>query len=131
MSTISSKTTLYVGQWNSTEYVYALNSDSAVASVKQHFAYGDPSEDDYAVGEQWASADNDSGWKIVAKEVNTLRIGVRVEMGSQGDTAHMNWTCPFCGEGFSDEWRPDDTLPVLLMCGCNEQSKFLLGVHEM
>lgn len=131
MSTTTSKTTLYVGQWNSTEYVYALNSDSAVASIRQHFAYGDPAEDVYAVGEQWASEGNDSGWRIVTKEINALKISVGVEMGGQGDTAHVIWTCPFCGERFSDEWRPDDTLPVLLMCGCNEQSKFLLGVQEM
>lgn len=131
MSTTGGMTRLYIGRWNETDYVYALTLDNAIASVKEHFAFGNPSEDDYAVGEAWASEDNDSGWKVVSREVDLPSIKVEIKTTSQGETGHVIWSCPVCGETYSDDWLPNDELPVLLMCGCNEKSKFLLGVCKV
>jgi len=128
--TTTQKKTLYVGRWNDVEYVYALTFDSAVASVKRHFAYGNSNEDDYAVGDAWASGESDSGWRIAEIEVDVSIIKIEILLSNQDETGHVAWLCPACGESYSDEWTADDKLPVLLMCGCSKQTKFLLGVGK-
>lgn len=129
MNMSTKTTTVYVGCWDQSEYVYALSSDEAIASVKEHFAYGDPSNNDYAVGNIWASDDNELGWRINEMLVEAQEIEVEIKSGGDDETGHVVWSCPICSEVFSDDWKPDDKLPVLLMCGCDKRARFLLGVQ--
>lgn len=122
------KTTIYVGRWNDRDCVYALDADVAVTSVKEHFAFGDPSQDQYAVGNTWATPTNDSGWRILSMVVDAPSIEIEIKAGNEDETSHVCWTCPICGESYSDDWELQDCLPVLLMCGCTDKSKFFLGV---
>jgi len=129
--TATVKITLYIGRWNETDYAYALNADEAIASVKRHFAYGDPAEDEYAVGEEWATDDADSGWRILTQEIDAPIIDVELKKGDPGDTAHVIWSCPACGKAYSDDWHPEDKMPVLLLCCCDGDRKILIGVCDM
>ncbi len=126
MSTTTKKIHVYVGCWGKNEYVYALNYDDAVTQVKKHFAYGDSEVDDGAIGNTWTSDDNDTGWRINEILVEALVVNVDIK-GSGDETVHVVWSCPICRKYFSGDWRRGDELPVLLLCGCNEKSRFLLG----
>jgi len=61
--------TLFVGQWNFRDFAYSLDEVGAKELVESHWAFGDPSEDEYAVGQSWASAEGEHGWRIVARTV--------------------------------------------------------------
>lgn len=124
-------TKIYFGTWGDKDYVYALSPQAAVALVKSHFAYGDPNEDDYAVGETWVTDDNGTGWRVREADVEASEVKVEVRKGDYDDTSHLVWTCPDCCQVFSEQWKVDESLPVLLKCGCNQRSKFYLGVIEM
>ena len=123
--------TIYIGRWNDREFVYSLAKEGVKALVEKHFAFGDPAEDEYAVGNIWASGDQDNGWRIVERKVAVPVIGIELKTSQPDDTSHVIWQCPYCKRFYSDEWRPDDKLPILLLCGCEEASKYLLGTSPI
>jgi hypothetical protein len=129
--TMPTTTIVYIGRCNERDYVFALDRGVAEKLVRQHFAFGNPSCDDYAVSNKWALSDTAPGWKIITQEVDTLKIEVELKVGDEDETSHVAWTCPVCTKAFSDDWTSGDRLPILLSCGCNDKSKFLLGVRNM
>ena len=122
-------TTVYIGRCNERDYVFALDRETAQKLVEEHFAFGDPTMSEYAISNKWAAGAHEKGWKIVSKEADVQRIKVEIK-GGEEETSHVAWTCPVCKEVFSDAWASNDCLPVLLSCGCSEESKFLLGLDR-
>jgi hypothetical protein len=120
------ETLIYVGWWNEEDYVFALSYDRAKLLILEHYAYGDPLHDKYAMGNTWATAPENAGWRIVERKIATPIVFVEISEGVD----HVLWECPFCRNSYSDEWRPDDHLPILVTCGCNEMSKYLLGLEK-
>jgi hypothetical protein len=120
---------LFVGQWNGKDFAYSLDEAGAKHLVESHWAFGDPSEDEYTVGKSWASAEGEQGWRIVARTVAVTEVGVGVDSDEDGSPRHVHWQCPYCHKRYSDEWLADDRLPVLLGCGCQEASRCVLGTR--
>ena len=119
--------TMYVGMWCDKELAYSLYEGQVKSLVESHYNFGDPSEDEYALGNNWASTGNEKGWRIVSRTVSMLEINVTLDLAGEVSLPHVHWQCPYCRKRYSDAWLPDDTLPVLLGCGCEEASKHLLG----
>lgn len=119
--------TIHIGRWNDRDFAYALEKEQAKALVESHWAFGDPAEDESAVGNVWASSDQDIGWQIVEQMVTVPVIAVELRTSQSEDTSHVIWQCPYCKNVYSDEWRTNDKLPVLLRCGCEDASNYLLG----
>lgn len=119
-------TTVYIGRCNGRDYVFALDKETAKKLAIEHFAYGDPTISEYAISNKWVSGAHETGWEIVSKEADVQWIEVEIKVGEE-ETSHVAWICPVCKEVYSDAWTSNDCLPVLLSCGCNEKSKFLLG----
>ncbi len=124
---ISETVTIYVGRWNDREFVFSLEREKAKSLVESHFAFGDPSEDEYALGNAWAIGNENCGWRIVECHVTIPVIVVELTTSNRDDTAHIIWQCPYCNKFYSDNWRQDDELPVLVSCGCEEASHYLLA----
>ena len=120
---------LFVGQWNGRDFAYSLDEAGAKDLVESHWAFGDPSENEYAVGESWASAEGEQGWRIVARTVTVTEVGVILDGDEVGSLRHVHWQCPYCHKRYGDEWLADDRLPVLLGCGCQEASRHVLGTR--
>ena len=119
--------TVYMGMWCDKELVCSLYKDQVKSLVESHYAFGDPSEDEYALGNNWATTGSEKGWRIVARTVSMLEIDVTLDLAGEVSLPHVNWQCPYCRKWYSDEWLTDDKFPVLLGCGCQEASKHLLG----
>ena len=122
--------TIYIGQWNDQDFVFSLKREEAMSLVTTCIRFGDPSKDRYAVGNHWAAGDHDAGWRIVERKIAVPVIEVELRTSENDDTSHLVWQCPYCKKWYSDEWRTDDQLPVLLGCGCDDSSKYLLGVSS-
>jgi hypothetical protein len=118
---------VYIGRWNDRELVYALKREQAQSLVEKHFAFGDPSKDQYALGNVWASAHRNEGWRIDEHKVAAAVIDVEIKSSQGVETPHLIWQCPYCKQFYSDEWRNEDELPILLRCGCEDASRYLLG----
>lgn len=106
-------------------YVFALNADSAVALVRTHYAFDDPVDSEYAVSDVWAKSTSDAGWQIREDKVEAYPI--IVELMSANGLGHVNWTCPFCKAAYSDDWSEGESFPILLRCGCTDESRYLIG----
>ena len=119
--------TMYIGMWCDKELAYSLHEGHVKSLVESHYAFGDPSEDEYALGNNWATTGSEIGWRIVARTVSMLEIDVTLDLSGEVSLPHVHWQCPYCRKRYSDAWLPDDTLPVLLGCGCEEASKHRLG----
>lgn len=124
----SESITIFVGKWNDREFVFSLSMEQAKLLVEGHFAFGDPSTEEYAFGNVWASESQRTGWRIEERKVEVRVISVEVQSTQPGETAHVLWQCPCCKRFYSDDWGPDEELPVLLLCPCESESNFLLGV---
>lgn len=122
--------TVYIGQWNGREYARALTFDKAKSAVQNHFAFGKPSECEYALGDTWATRTNITGWKIVELNVEVPIIAIQVKTSSRHDTAHATWQCPICKQFYSEEWRPDEDARLLLMCEFKHSKTYFLGTTE-
>lgn len=120
---------LYVGQWNGREYAFSLDAAHAKSLTESCFAFGDPAVDEYALGNAWAASDDDPGWRIVTRPASLLEVGVSFQHDEEAGPSHVHWQCPYCLKWRSDDWLPDDRLPVLLGCGCQEASRHLLGTR--
>lgn len=121
--------TMYVGMWCDKELAYSLYEGQVKSLVESHYNFGDPSEDEYAFGNNWASTGNEKGWRIVSRTVSMLEINVTLDLAGEVSLPHVHWQCPYCRKLYSDEWLPNDRLPVLLGCGCQEASRHLLGIR--
>jgi hypothetical protein len=119
--------TVYVGQWNDREYVYALDFEGAKKTILKCARFGDPSESEYAVGNTWATGDGEAGWRIIERNVEATTIMVELKISGDDHTNHVVWQCPFCERYYSDDWRAGDRLPVLFMCRNKHELKYLVG----
>lgn len=108
--------------------MFFLRKEEAESLVNAHFAFGDPLEDEYALGNYWATGDNAEGWRIVERKISVPVIKVHIKISEDGGTSHVTWRCPSCKQPYSDDWEANDELPTLLACGCETTSKYLLGV---
>ncbi len=118
---------IYIGLWDSREFVYSLSEGQTKSLVETHFAFGDPAIDEYALGKVWASGDEPQGWRIIETKVTVPVIAVEIEHSDGAGAAHAIWQCPYCKKYYSDDWQCHDYLPVLLRCGCVNGSNYLLG----
>lgn len=118
---------IYIGRWNDRDYVYSMDKEHATSLVKDHFAFGDPEKDDYAVGNVWVSDHQTNGWRIDEKKISVPVISVEIKYSKNDDTAHLIWKCPYCKKFYSEEYRATDELPVLLRCDCGNGSNYILG----
>lgn len=124
--TSSSKTiNVFVGECNGKDYVFALTEESAKALVESHFAFGNATESEYAVGNVWAETKSDVGWRIRRDEVEAYPI--TVELLIADGEGNLSWICPFCETAYSDDWSKQDSMPILLRCGCTGKSRYLIG----
>lgn len=41
--------------------------------------------------------------------------------GAEGETRHLCWQCPDCGEMWSDDFEPGDTNPFISSCGWSQR----------
>lgn len=119
--------TIFVGQWDGRDFVFSLSEEKAKSLVETCAAFGDPLEAKYILGNSWASSGQDVGWRITERTLTIPVVSVAINQPSSDGIAHLVWSCPFCGRFYSDDWLPGDELPVLLSCGCNIDSKYLLG----
>lgn len=118
---------IFVGECNGVDYTISLSKEGAEESIRSHFAFGDPNDSTCAISDKWADEINSLGWKIREEVVNAECILVKVNLGNQQETSHINWTCPACGISYSDDWGDHDELPILLICDCQHISKYYLG----
>lgn len=116
---------IYVPECHGKDYGFALSVESARSLLKNHYAFGDPSESEYAVSNMWAKSESDLGWRIREDKVEAW--DVPVELFTTKGEGHLSWTCPFCGTIYSEDWSEADTLPVLLRCGCMGKLKHFIG----
>lgn len=120
----SASVTVFVGCWNDRAFVFDLDEGRAKQLVEACYRFGDPSEDEYAVGNTWAAGDGDEGWRIVAHQ---LLIPVVVAyLCGDADMSHLMWQCPCCHKWYGDDWLPGESIPTLFGCGCEPASKYLL-----
>ena len=127
MSTTTKHTAVFEGVWGSRVYAFGLDEPSTREAVEDGYAFGDPSEDDYAVGCKWAESEYDEGWRIVERLVEVASVaGEKLGDSSKGETVHVNWKCPHCDRQFSEDVYDDDASPMLLRCGCNDEEKYVL-----
>jgi hypothetical protein len=102
--------------------LYALSAERARRAIEELAAldggFASPAEVDSA-----------SGWAIVEQEADVIPVPVGIV--SAGDSAELRWTCPACGMAWSDQWSPEDELPVLLLCDCGGKADtWCLGEGE-
>jgi len=119
--------TIYIGRWNDRDYVYSMDKEHAKSLVKDHFAYGDPEKDDYAVGNVWVSDHQTNGWRIDEKTISVPVISVEIKYSKCDDSGHLLWQCPYCKKNYSEEYRVADKLPILLRCDCGNRLNYILG----
>ena len=65
------QTDVFFAEFDGRSYAYGLTSDETRATVESSFRFGEPS-DDGALGNSWATADDDVGWRIVRR---TFSVG--------------------------------------------------------
>ena len=123
--------TIYIGKWNDREFACDLSYDRARTLVEDSYAFGDPAIDQHAVGNKWATDFDDDGWRIVTHNMAIAVISVDVKASGDAETAHLVWQCPYCNKYVSDDWRSSDNLPMLLCCGCQDSSKYLLATKPV
>ncbi|MGL4465568.1 MAG: hypothetical protein ACRC1K_25740 [Planctomycetia bacterium] len=119
---------IYIGRWNDRDYVFSLQKEKTFSLVKEHFAFGDPMKEEYAVGNIWAAGEGDTGWRIVDLKIRVPVVEIDFATLSMESALHFNWQCPYCQKNYSDEWMAGDKLPVLLSCNCEDASRYILGV---
>ena len=124
---MTKKQMIFVGRWERTNYVYSLNFDSAVSMVKRHFAFGNPQDNPYAVGDMWKTTADEMGWEVVAQEEEVTHIRAKCVGDPVSETAHILWECPFCKESYSDDLQVEERFPVLLICGCQQPARFMVA----
>lgn len=127
-NTTSGPITIFVGMWNDRAFVYSLSKERAKLLVEGHFAFGDPLTEEYAFGNVWASEPQGNGWRIEERTIEVPLISVEIKSTQPGDTPRILWRCPYCNRFYSEDWGPDEELPVLLLRSCESDSNFLLGV---
>ena len=126
MSMTTTVVSVFEGRWGQRTYVYGLNEADVKEMVLSHFAFGDPDEDEYAVGNVWATSNDSDGWRVVECPVAAREI-VGQESGDKiKETAHVNWKCPDCNQNFSEENVEGDVAPLLVKCGCHKKEKYFL-----
>ncbi len=130
MRNSATKIRIFFGTCYGIDYVISRTRDEAAATIKSHYAYGNPSSSPYAISEQWANVDSDDGWKIREEEVYAEYIKVTLLIDPKFETSHITWGCTCCGKSFSDEWNKKDDLPALLMCSCQGVRKIYLGLEQ-
>ncbi len=116
---MKSKTiTVFEGVWGNTVYAFALDDVATREAVEHGYAFGDPSDDEYAIGNTWAESDNPDGWRIVERTVVVACV-VAKKAGdfTKDETVHLIWQCPYCNCHISEDLDPSDTSPLLLSCG--------------
>ena len=120
---------VFEGRWGNKTYVFALSEAIAREKVMTHFAFGDPDEDDYAIGNVWAKSNDNDGWRITERLVVAGKVDGRKRGGkTKNETSHINWECPVCNQQFSEDRRENEESPLLVKCGCkNEEKYFLIG----
>ena len=123
----TTEVSVFEGRWGQRTYVYCLNEADVKGKIVSHFAFGDPEEDEYAIGNVWANSDNDEGWRVVECPLAALEIGGQKNGNTdKNETAHVNWQCPNCNQMFSEEFFEGDVAPLLVKCGCNDKERYFL-----
>ncbi len=118
---------IYEGQWGQRVYAYALKEHDARQAVINHFAFGDPDEDDYAIGNHWMTENDEDGWRITRRTVTAANIfGEKSGDFEEEETVHLIWKCPYCDQYFSEDLSKKDQPPLLLVCGCKNEMKYIL-----
>lgn len=113
---------IFIGCWGCDEYVYSLSEESARSSVEGCHRFGDPSQDQYALGNVWSSADSEIGWHIKKRKVNASPIDTIV--CGDGTGGHVVWKCPHCNRFHSEDIVQD--LPALFLCLCKGTVHFMV-----
>ncbi len=126
MSMTTTEVRVFEGRWGRKTYVYGLNKADVKEMVFSHFAFGDPDEDEYAVGNVWATSNDSDGWRVVECPVEAREIVGQKSGDKIKETAHVNWECPDCNQSFSEENFEGDVAPLLVKCGCNKKEKYFL-----
>jgi rubredoxin len=86
--------------------------------IVSHFAFGDPEEDEYAIGNVWATSNDSEGWRVVECPLKAHGIsGQKSGDTDKFETAHVHWECPNCNQSFSEEYLESDVAPLLVKCG--------------
>ena len=106
--------------------LYALSGERARRAIEELAAL----DADFAPpAEVPLAGDSASGWTIVEQEADVIPVPVGIV--SAGDSSELRWTCPACGMAWSDQWAPEDELPVLLLCVCGGKANtWCLGERE-
>lgn len=122
---------IYAGTFGDKVCVFALSEEAARHRVYSHFGYGELGTDEYALGVKWVETPGDEGWRIEEFVLEIHEVPVQLRIANHGETSHAIWTCPVCSKSFSDDWTEGDEFPILLACGCRDESRFLLGVDSL
>ena len=127
MSTITKQITVFEGTWGERVYAFGLDEATTRNAVEDGYAFGDPSEDDYAVGNEWAKSEDANGWRIIERPVAVAIIaGKKSGDVTSNETCHLIWQCPHCNRQVSEDLYQDDHSPMLLGCGCQNTEKYIL-----
>ncbi len=127
MSMTTTEVSVFEGRWGQRTYVFGLNEAEVKEKVVSHFAFGDPEEDEYAIGNVWATPNDSEGWRVVECTLAVSEIdGEKSGDTRTNETAHVNWKCPNCNQSFSEEYFEGDEAPLLVKCGCNKKEKYFL-----
>lgn len=119
--------TVFEGSFRNTVYAFALDKDAAIKAVEDCVAFGNPHEDEYAIGQSWAEGQDEDGWQIIERTLTIVSVYGRV-LGDFGknEVVHLAWACPYCNRGFSEDFHEVDERPLLLKCGCCKDSYVLV-----
>lgn len=116
---------VFEGYWNDRLCCYGLTAEEARRRIMKSFWYGDsPNPDDTCFGTKWAQYSEDTGWRIVPKQVHAYEVTGEIRGDYRtGETAHLVWQCPKCARHFSEDYFADDSPPMLLSCTCGSHTE--------
>jgi hypothetical protein len=125
----TSEITVYEYRWGRRLCGFALTRDSAVEGVQNHYLYGERenTEADCFLGTKWAESNDGDGWWIEPKTVFAVKLPGNLKGNfAEGETAHLIWQCPHCGEYYSDDADEETASPQLVCCSCSRVKKYYL-----
>lgn len=95
--------TIYFAQWDNKDFAWGLSAESTRKTVEGSFRFGDPRIEELALGNSWAQAEGESGWRIVSREMIVSEVSADI-LGSLGlDRTHLSWQCPVCGMRWTED----------------------------
>lgn len=129
MESDSEEITVYEYRWGQRLCGFALTRESAVEGVQNHFLYGELKidETDRVLGTKWAENGDSNGWWIEPISVLAVKLAGALNGNfDEGETVHLIWQCPECGEYYSDDAAEDTASPQLVCCSCSRIKKYYL-----